>query len=105
MVLRDRRPKRVVDVADAVAEDVAEPDQHGQADPAEQQMVGELLEVDRLLGILRGVDQHVPGRRDREVAFPPPIDFVEVRGVANREGFASLPAPMTSCCRGTHCES
>ena len=36
----------VVDVADAVAQDVAKPDQHGQPDAAQQQVIGQLLQID-----------------------------------------------------------
>jgi hypothetical protein len=51
-----------VDVLDAVPKDVFEPNQDGEPDAAQLQVVGQLLEVDRLGGILRRVDQDVPGR-------------------------------------------
>ena len=51
--------ERVVDVAEAVPQDVAEPDEHGQLDAAQHQMICELLEVDRLGRVLGRMDQHV----------------------------------------------
>ena len=72
----------VVDVADAVAEDVAKPDEHRQLDAAQQQVIGELLQIDGARRILRRVHEHVAGRGDREVALTPAVHLVEIGGVA-----------------------
>ena len=60
-VLRDGRLEGAVDVRHAVAEDIAEPDEDRQVDAAELQVIDELLEIDRLLRVLRRVDEHVAG--------------------------------------------
>ena len=96
LVLRDGGAEGVVDVADAVAEDVAEPDEHRQPDAAQQQVIGQLLQIDRPRRILRRMHEHVPGRRDREVALAPAVHLVEIGGVADGKGLAGLPVAMTS---------
>ena len=102
LVLRDGRLEGVVDVADAVPEDVAEPDEHGQLDAAQHQMIGELLEVDRLGGVLGRMDQHVTRGRDGEVALPPAVDFVEFGRVADGESLARLPVTVGANDRCAH---
>ena len=47
LVLGDRGLEGVVDVADAVPQDVAEADEHRQADAAQLQVVDQLLQIDR----------------------------------------------------------
>ena len=47
LVLRDRGLERVVDVAEAVSQDVAEADENGKVDAASLQVVDELLQIDR----------------------------------------------------------
>ena len=102
LVLRDRGPEGVMDVADAVAQDVAEPDEHRQLDPAEQEVIGELLEVDRARRILRRVHEHVTGRGDRKIALSPPLHLVELGGIGDGEGPSRLPAAVTTGRRATH---
>ena len=51
----------VVDLADAMAEDVGEAEQDRQLDAAGLQLIDQLLEVDRLVGSLVGVDGDVAG--------------------------------------------
>ena len=95
LVLGDRGLEGVVDVADAVAEDVAEPDEHRQLDAAQQQVVGELLQVDGARRVLGRVDEHMPGRGDREVALTPPLDLVELGRVADGKDLSRLPVAVT----------
>ena len=64
-----------MDVRQAVAEDIAEPDEDRQVDAAQLQVIDELLEIDCLLGILRRVDEHVAGLADGEVALAPAVDL------------------------------
>ncbi len=96
LVLRDRGAEGVVDVANAVAQDVAEPEEHREPDPAQQQVVGQLLQIDGPGRILRRMHEHVPGRRDREVAFTPAVHLVEIGGVADGKCLAGLPVAMSS---------
>ena len=58
-MLRDGRLEGVMDVSNPVPEDVSEADEHRQLDAAQHQMVGELLEVDRLRRVLGRVDEDV----------------------------------------------
>ena len=102
LVLRDGTGKRVVNVGDAVLEDVAKPDEHGQPDASEHQVIGELLQVDRAGRILRRMDENVARRRDREVALAPAVQLVEIRRVGNGEGFARLPGALAARDRAAH---
>ena len=53
LVLGDRRLKGVVDVAEPVPQDVAEPDEQRKADAAQLQVIGQLLEIDGARRVLR----------------------------------------------------
>jgi hypothetical protein len=46
--------------------------------------------------------EHVARLGNREVSLPPALDFVKLGGIADREGFASLPAAMAASCRAAH---
>src|SRR5262249_53783745 len=74
--LLHRRLEGVVDLADAVAEDVGEAEQDRQLDAAGLEVVEELLEVDGVVGPLVGVDDDVAVLVDREVALAPVADTV-----------------------------
>ena len=102
LVLRDGRLEGVVDVSDPVAEDVAEADEHRQLDPAQHQVVGELLEVDRLRRVLGRMDEDVARRRDGKVALAPPVDLVELGRVADGEGLSRLPVAVGASDRCAH---
>ena len=102
LVLGDRRLEGVSNIADPVAEDVAESDEHGQLNAAEHQMVGQLLEIDGAGRILRRVDQHVTRRRDGEVSLTPTVDLVEVGGVGGGKNLTRLPAAMAPRRRCIH---
>ena len=97
-MLGDGGLEGVVDVPDAVAEDVAEPDQHRQLDPAQHQMIGQLLQIDGAVRVLRGMNQHVASRRDREVALAPAVDFIQFRGVVDGKDLACLPVTVRLEC-------
>ena len=79
-----------------VPQDVSKPDQHRQADAAQHQVIGELLEIDGAGRILRRMHQHVAVGGDREVAFAPAIDFVQLGGVVDGEELACLPGSVPS---------
>ena len=104
-VLRDGSLKRVVDVTEPMPEDVAEPDEHRQIDAACLQVVGELLQVDRLRRVLRRMHEDVPRVAHGEVPLPPPGDLVQLLGVdrtpllvrAHRQ-----PRPSHRRAHGTH---
>ena len=89
-VLVDGGPEGVVDVAETVPEDVAEPDQHRQPDAAELQVVGELLQVDRARRVLGRMDEDVAVTRNGKVALPPAVHFVQLGRVADGENLARL---------------
>ena len=91
LVLRDGRLERAVNVGEPLPEDVAEPDEDRQPDAPELQVIDELLQVDRTLGILGRVHADVAVRADGEVAFPPAIDLVELRRVRHRPRIALAP--------------
>ena len=97
----DGRLKRVVDVRQPLLQDVAEPDQDRQADAAQLQVIDELLEVDRAIGVLGGVDANVAVRTDGEVVLAPAFDLVELGGVGDRPGIALPPRAGRSAGR-TH---
>ena len=101
-VLRDRGLEGVVNVADAVTKDVLEPDQHRQTDAAQLQVIGQLLEVDGPLRVLRRMDQDVARRGDREVALPPALDLVEFAGVGDGKHLSCLPVAVRLGCRSAH---
>ena len=71
----------VVDLADAMAEDVGEAEQDRQLDAARLELVDELLEVDRLFGPLVRMDGDVPRLVDAEVALAPVADAVGLEGI------------------------
>jgi hypothetical protein len=58
-MLLNRRLKRPVDVTQPVAQDVAEPNQNRQPDPAQLQVVDQLFQVDGFTRLLGRVRQHV----------------------------------------------
>ena len=68
----------------------------GQPDAAEHQVIGQLLEVDGPGRVLRGMNQHVPLRRDGEVALPPAVHLVEFGGVADGKDLSRLPVTVTA---------
>ena len=98
LVLRDGRLKRAVNVGEPLPEDVAKPDQDRQADAAQLQVIDELLQVDRALGILGGVDADVAVRADGEVALAPALDFVELRRVGHGPRIALTPCACYTPC-------
>ena len=46
----------------AVAKDVTEPNQDRQVNPAEDEVIDELLQIDRSCGVFRRMDDDVAGR-------------------------------------------
>ena len=80
-MLRDRGLEGVVDLAQAVLQDVGEADQDRQVDAAQLQPIDQLLQVDRRGRVLGRVDPHVALVADREVALAPAGDVVQLAGV------------------------
>ena len=60
LMLCDGAVKRGVDVAETMFEDVGEPDEHGETDPAHLETIDELLQVDGARLVLRWMDLNVP---------------------------------------------
>ena len=92
-VLADRRLERAVDVGQPLAEDVAKANENRQANPAQLQVVNELLQVDPALGILGRVDADVAVRSDGKVVLAPALDLIELAGVGDCPRFALTPWP------------
>jgi len=103
LVLCNGRLEGIVDVFNAVAKDVAEPDQHRKLYAAQQQMIGQLFQVDRARNVFRRMDQQVSGRRDREVSLAPAVHFIKFGGIADGKGVSVSPVvAVTAGCRSTH---
>ena len=81
VVLADGRAEGVVDLADAMAEDVREAEQDRQLDAARLELIDQLLEVDRLVGILVGMDGDVPLGIDPEIILAPVANAVRLQGI------------------------
>src|SRR6516165_1634226 len=64
-------------------------------------MIGELFQIDGPLRVLRRVNEDVAIVGNREVAFPPAVDLVQLRRIADGEHISRLPR-TSSCCGGTH---
>ena len=79
--LLDGVRERLVDLADAMAEDVGEAEQDRELDAAFLELIDEFLEVDRLLGLLVRMDDDVALVVDGEVALAPVADAVGFVGV------------------------
>ena len=71
----------VVDLADAVAQDVGEAQQQRQLDAAGLQLIDDFLEVDGLVGALVRVDGDVAEFVDAEIPLAPKADAVGLDGV------------------------
>ena len=80
-VLGDGVLERLVHLAQAVLQDLAEADQDGQGDAAQLQIVRQLLQIDAALRIFGGVHPHVPVLADGEVALAPSGDVVQLGSV------------------------
>src|SRR5262249_23499631 len=68
---RDRAAEGVVDLTDAMSQDVGETEQDGQLDAALLQLIHQLLQIDAALLTLVGVDRDVALLIDVEVALAP----------------------------------
>ena len=81
LVLADGGAEGVVDLADAMAEDVREAKQDRQLDAALLELIDQFLEVDRLAGVLVGMNRHVPLGIDPEVVLAPVANAVRFQGI------------------------
>ena len=77
----------VGDLADAVAEDVGEPEQDRELDAAVLELVDQVLEVDGRVRVLVRVDGDVAELVDPEVALAPVADAVGLDGVVQPPGW------------------
>ena len=91
--------KGVVDLADAVAEDVGEAQQDRQLDAAGLELIDQLLEVDRLVGAFVRVDGDVARLVDAEIAFAPVANAVGFDGVLDLSICPSIPSQRLSASR------
>src|SRR4029079_17676962 len=90
LMLGDGGLEGLMDVLQPVRQDVAKPDECWQADATTLQVVYELLEIDRTIGILGWVDFDLPVCPDREVSLPPSLDFVQLRRIGDSPGLAHV---------------
>ena len=84
LVLGDRALEGVVNLAEAVLEDVGEADQDRRAQAAQLQPVDQPLQVDAARRVLGRMDLQVPVLVDREVALAPAGHVVELGGFRRR---------------------
>ncbi len=102
LVLGDCGLERVVDIGEAVPEDVAEPDEQREVDAACLKVVGQPLQVNRPARLLGGMDLDVAGAVDREVTLAPAghlVEFARVGGAPDLTGAYVLEAPAR-CAHG-----
>ncbi len=100
-MLVDGRLESVVDVAEPVAQDVAEANQDRQADAAQLQVIDELFEVDgptRLLGRMR---EHMPVGSDGKITLTPAVHLIQLGGIGDGPWVALLSCPRCAA-RRTH---
>ena len=90
VMLGDGVLKGLVHLAQPVLQNFAEADQDGQRDAAQLQVVDQLFEIDAARRVLVGAHPHVAVGPDREVAFAPTSDIVELAGLGDRPAVGRL---------------
>src|SRR6185503_5442807 len=85
------RLKRAVNVREALSQEIAEANQDRQPDAAKLQMIDQLLQVDRAIGVLRRMNADVTVGTDRKEVLAPAIDLVVLGGVRNGPGISLSP--------------
>ena len=75
--------KGLVDLADAMAQNIGEPNQDGQLNAAGLELVYQPLQVDGLLRVLVGMDRDVAELVDAKIALAPVLDAVGIDGILN----------------------
>ena len=98
------RLEGVVDLADAVPEDVGEAEQDRQLMPRSCELIDQFLQVDRAQRILGRVDVDVAVVADREVALAPALDFVELGRFGGGPVFAHVVRRTHTAARMIHAE-
>src|SRR5262249_7065271 len=81
--LADGGLEGVVDLANAVPQDVREAKEDGQLDAARLELLDQVEQVNRLVGTLGRVYVDVAGLVDGKVTFAPMFDAVHLQGVAD----------------------
>ncbi len=82
-ILANGRLEGVLDLADAMAEDIREPQQDRQLNAALLELIDQLFQVDRLARDLVGMNRDVPGSIDTEIAFPPVTNAISFDRILN----------------------
>src|SRR6185437_800275 len=90
VVLRDRLGERIVQMLQAVRQDIGEAHHHRRSQVASLQALHDLIEVDVPSGLRVGSNYDVTGRVDAEVTLAPRIDVVEVQGVLDAPGLGGI---------------
>ena len=89
-VLGDGGLEGLVDVLQAVPQDVAEPHERRQADAAQLQVIDELLQIDRPIGLFRRMDLDVSVLADRKIPLSPAGDLIDLGGVNGGPGVTDV---------------
>ena len=92
VVLGDRLRERVVQMFEAVREDVGETHHHRRGELALLQSLHDVEQVDLALGVHVGAHHEVAGRIHAEIALAPGVDLVELCGIVDRPGNGSFGA-------------
>src|SRR5207253_104078 len=78
IVLGDGVLKSLVHLAQTVLQNSTEADQDRQRDAAQLQIVYQFFEIDAARGLFVGANPHVTVRSDREIAFAPTGDVIQL---------------------------
>ena len=90
-IFLNRGLEGVVDLGEAVFEDIGETDQDGQGNTARLKLVYELLQIDGVIRSLVGMNRDMTFVVDREVILSPVLDVISVNRVLNCPVVHSLP--------------
>ena len=100
VVLGDRLREGVMQMLEAVREDVGEAHHHGRRELALFQSLHDVEQVDLALGVHVGAHDEVAGRIHAEITLAPGVDLVELCGIVDRPGNGSFGAARDRFARG-----
>jgi hypothetical protein len=93
-----------VQLAQAVLEHLAETNQNGRIDAAQDERIDQFLEIDPALRVLVGMYPNVAIRPMEKIAFAPAIDIVSILGIIDRPalaGFEQNGFSRALCCQNS----
>jgi hypothetical protein len=89
-VLGDGGLKCVVDLAQAVLEDLAEPDQDGRVDAAKDELIDQFFEIHSAARLFLRVNPKIAVLTDRKIALAPCRNIVQIVGVTDCPAFGHI---------------